>query len=428
MTAPNHLAGGIVFTGLFCSLFSINIFENPLYISFTLFGSLLPDVDHTKSYIGKAFYPLAKYIATNYGHRTITHSLLFILSVYSLSLFVEQNFSINYHISTILFFSVFSHFLFDMVTVSGIPLFYPFYKNPCVLPANPDMRIKSGNIRQEGVILFVFCLLTFFMQDLFHNGFWSTINNDFNDVKHQISEYKKNTNALDIRYDYTTYNNHYKGKGEFIQASDDEIFILENNQIKILKKGTPGLVIKTLKTYKTKKKIIQTKLEFSDYTQEKINVILHNTFVASGVFYSNFATAITTNPVETKKKFQITNQYNISFKSESQDTIQASKKKKIQDLEMKIRVENHNIATANKEYYESQNLLEIEKLKLKKGLQDYELNECKKNIIELENKIGNFNLKNSIMVQEYQKQIAELKKEKVEKISYSGEINTIQIK
>jgi inner membrane protein len=51
-----------------------------------------------------------------------------------------------------------------MVTLAGIPLFYPFYKNPCVLPANPEMRIRSGNIRQE---LFFYVLLSNFMQDLF---------------------------------------------------------------------------------------------------------------------------------------------------------------------------------------------------------------------------------------------------------------------
>jgi inner membrane protein len=40
--------------------------------------------------------------------------------------------------------------------LAGIPLFYPFIKNPCVLPANPEMRIRSGNIRQEGIILLCF--------------------------------------------------------------------------------------------------------------------------------------------------------------------------------------------------------------------------------------------------------------------------------
>ena len=225
MTAPNHLTGGIIFTGLFCSFFSVNIFANPLFITATLLGSLLPDIDHTKSWIGKAFYPIAKYLSRNYGHRTITHSIFFLIGICVLSVFIEKNFREDYSISIILFFSVFSHLIFDMVTLQGIPLFYPFYKNPCVLPANPEMRIRSGNIRQEGIILFIFCFLTFFMQDLFANGFWSTVNNNFNDVKHQIKEYKKSPNALNIEYDYNIYQTKYKGKGVYIQASDTEIYI-----------------------------------------------------------------------------------------------------------------------------------------------------------------------------------------------------------
>ena len=106
MTAPNHVTGGMVFTGLFCSLFSINIFSSPLFISICLMGSLLPDIDHTKSIIGKAFYPLAKWLSVNYGHRTITHSLIFLVGITVFSMFLEAIFSDNYSVSIIFFFSV----------------------------------------------------------------------------------------------------------------------------------------------------------------------------------------------------------------------------------------------------------------------------------------------------------------------------------
>ncbi len=57
MTAPNHIAGGIVFTGIFTSLWNINIFTDPYYITATVIFSLLPDIDTPKSIIGKPFYP-----------------------------------------------------------------------------------------------------------------------------------------------------------------------------------------------------------------------------------------------------------------------------------------------------------------------------------------------------------------------------------
>ena len=77
MTAPNHIAGGIVFTGIFTSLWNVNIFSNPYYLAVTIIVSLLPDIDTPKSIIGKPFYPISKWLYRKYGHRTITHSLLF---------------------------------------------------------------------------------------------------------------------------------------------------------------------------------------------------------------------------------------------------------------------------------------------------------------------------------------------------------------
>lgn len=427
MTAPNHIAGGIVFTGLFCSFFAINIFANPIYISVTILGSLLPDIDHTKSWIGKSVYPIAKWLSRNYGHRTITHSIFFLIGIYLISLFVEKNFSEDYSISTIVFFSILSHLIFDMVTLAGIPLFYPFYKNPCVLPANPEMRIRSGNIRQEGIILFMFCFLTFFMQDLFANGFWSTINNNFNDVKHQIKEYKKSPNVLNIEYDYNIYQTNYKGKGTYIQASENEIFILNQDKILTLKKDAPGLKVTLLKTTKTTRQIHENKIEISDYTEEKLNQLLKGKFIADATIYSSFASSLLTNPLELKKKFQIENKYNLAFKSHFQDTLFASKEKKIAELEIKLKNEENQLINENKNYYLELAELQAEKNKLKLELSNYELNETKKQIIELEKKVENYKPKTNLMIAEYKKQLDKIKNNQIGNITYSGQINYIEI-
>jgi inner membrane protein len=427
MTAPNHLTGGIVFTGLFCSFFSINIFSSPFFIGFTLFGSLLPDIDHTKSWIGKFFYPIAKYISVNYGHRTITHSIFFLIGIVVFSIFMERNFSDNYSISVILFFSVLSHFIFDMVTLQGIPLFYPFYKNPCVLPANPEMRIRSGNIRQEGIILFIFCFLSFFMQDLFANGFWSTINNNFNDVKHQIKEYKKSPNVLNIEYDYNIYQTKFKGKGKYIQASDDEIFILTNNSILSLKKDTPGLKVTTLKTNKTNQKLIQNKIELNNYTEEDLNKLLKDKFISQGTIYASFETSTSDNPIDFKKKFEIVNKYDLSFISHILDTIISNKQKKISELELKLKSEENSLINDNKIYYITLGQLQQEKNKLNLNTDDYETNEIKKNIIEMENKISNYHLKTNLMIEEYKKQLAIIKNSESKKTLYLGDITLIDV-
>jgi inner membrane protein len=428
MTAPNHITGGIVFTGLFCSFFSINIFANPVFIAVTIVGSLLPDIDHTKSWIGKSVYPIAKWLSRNYGHRTITHSIFFLIGIYLISLFIEKNFREDYSISTILFFSILSHLIFDMVTLAGIPLFYPFYKNPCVLPANPEMRIRSGNIRQEGIILFMFCFLTFFMQDLFANGFWSTINNNFNDVKHQIREYQKSPNVLTIDYDYNIYQTNYKGKGTYIQAADNEMFILSNNKILSLKKDTPGLLVKVLKTYKTKEKIHETIIEIDNLKESELNDLLKNKFIASATIYSNFGTALANNPLEIKKKFIIENKYNLVFISHVQDTLLASKASKIDEVEIKLKNEENQLINDNKAYYLELAELQENKNKLNSELPNYELNEVKKKIIELERQIENYKPKTNLMIAEYKKQLQKIKSNNIANITYSGQINYIEIK
>ena len=427
MTAPNHITGGIVFTGLFCSFFSINIFANPIFISVTILGSLLPDIDHTKSWIGKSVYPIAKWLSRNYGHRTITHSIFFLIGLFLISVFVEKNFREDYSISTILFFSVLSHLIFDMVTLAGIPLFYPFYKNPCVLPANPEMRIRSGNIRQEGIILFMFCFLTFFMQDLFANGFWSTVNNNFNDVKHQIKEYQKSPNALDIDYDYNIYKTNYKGKGTYIQASDTEMFILSQDKVLSLKKDTPGLKVTLLKTSKTNRKIHENKIEINNLKESELNNLLKNKFIAAATIYSNFGTALTINPLEVKKKFTIENQYNLAFISHIQDTLFEKKEKIIAELELKLKSEENQLINDNKSYYLDLAVLQGEKNKLKSDLSNYELNETKKSIIELEEKVSNYKPKTNLMIAEYKKQLQKIKNDKIGNITYSGQINYIDI-
>jgi inner membrane protein len=427
MTAPNHITGGIVFTGLFCSFFSINIFANPIFISVTVLGSLLPDIDHTKSWIGKSVYPIARWLSRNYGHRTITHSIFFLIGIFLISVFVENNFREDYSISTIIFFSILSHLIFDMVTLAGIPLFYPFYKNPCVLPANPEMRIRSGNIRQEGIILFMFCFLTFFMQDLFANGFWSTVNNNFNDVKHQIKEYQKSPNALDIDYDFNIYQTNYKGKGTYIQASDTEMFILSQDKVLSLKKDTPGLKVTLLKTSKTNRKIHENKIEINDLKESELNNLLKNKFIAAATIYSNFGTALTINPLEVKKKFTIENKYNLAFISHIQDTLFEKKEKIIAELELKLKSEENQLINDNKSYYLDLAVLQGEKNKLKSDLSNYELNETKKSIIELEEKVSNYKPKTNLMISEYKKQLQKIKNDKIGSITYSGNVTYIEI-
>ena len=265
------------------------------------------------------------------------------------------------------------------------------------------------------------------MQDLFANGFWSTINNNFNDVKHQIREYKKSTAALKLEYDYNIYQNNFKGKGDLIQATENEIFILSNNKILELHKDEQGLKVKILKTSKTKNKIHETKIEINNLKESEINNLLKNKFIAAGTIYTNFGAALQNNPLEIKKKFQIENKHNLAFISHIQDTLSADKEKKVQELELKLRSEENQLINDNKSYYLDLATLQEEKNKLKTNLSNYDLNETKKSIIELEKKVENYKPKTNLMIAEYKKQLEKIKNNQIGNITYSGNITYIEI-
>jgi inner membrane protein len=196
----NHIAGGITFTGLFASFSDVNIFEKPEYIAVIVVASILPDIDHTRSLIGKAAYPLAKWISIKFGHRTITHSFIFLLAVLLVVKLIEAIYLNGNTYSIIIGYAILSHNIFDMVTKQGVAFWYPFSTRPCVLPGNPGMRLRTNDLRSEAVIFVVFCSLMLFCQPLFANGFWQQYNKTFLTYSHLERETRRRTDYLNITF------------------------------------------------------------------------------------------------------------------------------------------------------------------------------------------------------------------------------------
>ena len=240
-------------------------------------------------------------------------------------------------------------------------------------------------------------------------------------------EYKKSPYALKINYDYNIYQNHYKGTGELIQATENELFILDDGKILTLKKDEQGLKVSVLKTTKTKNKIFENTIEINNLRESEINKLLQNKFIAAGTIYTNFGTALKENPLEIKKKFQFENKYNINIVTHVQDTLSADKEKKIQEIELKLKNEENQLINDNKNYYLDLALLQQEKNKLKENLSNYELNETKKNIIAIEKKVENYKPKTNLMIAEYKKQLEKIKNGNIGYFIYSGKINYIEV-
>ena len=192
----NHVAGGFAFTGLFCSFADVNVFERFDTMAVVWVAAILPDIDHTKSIIGRTFYPLAKWIQTKYGHRTITHSIFFYIAVVCIVKGIDNLWHLHFTLPVAL--ALGSHLIFDMCTKQGIPIFYPFSRKVAVLPANPNLRLAASDFRSEAIIFVVFCGLNVFSYPLMAQGFWARYNQGFATFDHLSREVKRKPGDYDV--------------------------------------------------------------------------------------------------------------------------------------------------------------------------------------------------------------------------------------
>jgi inner membrane protein len=76
MLAPTHSAFGVFLTLIILAVFGIQWGLHWTIILCAILGSILPDIDHPKSVIGRIFKFISVPLERRYEHRTITHSLI----------------------------------------------------------------------------------------------------------------------------------------------------------------------------------------------------------------------------------------------------------------------------------------------------------------------------------------------------------------
>ena len=139
MTGKTHKVGGIC-TGVIASTMILNtpytidkMILTTTMISGSILGSLMPDIDHKGSTIGSRVKLLSTFLSNVFGHRGMTHSPIVHMLITILLLTIGtslEGYTKLLYISFVLglFIGGLSHLLLDSLTVSGIPLFYPFTK------------------------------------------------------------------------------------------------------------------------------------------------------------------------------------------------------------------------------------------------------------------------------------------------------------
>ncbi|GIN41407.1 metal-dependent hydrolase [Heyndrickxia oleronia] len=152
MKAKTHqLFGGTfglvaIFLSNISELTPKNVIESLLFFACVLIGSILPDIDHYKSKAGRSVPVISHVIYFLFGHKTITHTLLFALIVSGLFGIFSFVMDCSLYYPLGLFIGLISHLIGDMFVVGnrrhgGVPLSYPLYKKKIKFPIT--IKIES---------------------------------------------------------------------------------------------------------------------------------------------------------------------------------------------------------------------------------------------------------------------------------------------
>jgi inner membrane protein len=113
-------------------------------------GSQIPDMDTTESWIGRAVYPLAKFLEDRFPHRSLTHSffLTIAIAVFTSPLLFRFDWRIWAAMPIGHVISCFA----DTFTKSGCQFFYPANRDIWVLGLNPKNRITTKSTAEYSIL------------------------------------------------------------------------------------------------------------------------------------------------------------------------------------------------------------------------------------------------------------------------------------
>lgn len=143
-----HIAGGVLLGSIMIDHHKISESLIPVAMSASILGSLLPDIDHRNSYIGRRLKVTSWIASKTLGHRGATHSPIFTgLFLLTLQILIGRsklyvNLNVLTVVNTFLYYGILSHIFLDSLTPGGVPLLYPIFSN----------KISFFNIKTGGTI------------------------------------------------------------------------------------------------------------------------------------------------------------------------------------------------------------------------------------------------------------------------------------
>ncbi|MFC1286199.1 metal-dependent hydrolase [Bacillus paralicheniformis] len=154
MTGKTHIMGGVAS----CTAAAYFYGYDPVFMTASgVIGALIPDICHTKSKIGRRLPVLSAVVSSVFGHRTFTHSLLFLL----ITAFAAHLYFTDQSILFGLMAGMASHLLLDAGTVNGIKLFFP-----SAIKVRLPLYIKTGGKAEQGVLAVLTVVSCYFIANL----------------------------------------------------------------------------------------------------------------------------------------------------------------------------------------------------------------------------------------------------------------------
>ena len=250
MLAPTHSIFGISLTLIILALFGIKLSLHWTIMVAAVFGALIPDIDLTRSTISKLCYPLSKFIEDNFGHRTMTHSLIgwgiatavFSLLVGIIVWLVGANGYSPLHIPAIphqliprwiAAFSIgyFSHLILDMFNPRGVNLLWPKTTRD-VVSKNKKLRLAVGS-GAEIVVFGILIIIMFASLPLSKYGLSSSLRWLLATPAAAIEEFKtlQTKTYLEFTGTFKETREQITGKAEILGVENKKLIIYFNNTV-----------------------------------------------------------------------------------------------------------------------------------------------------------------------------------------------------
>lgn len=120
MMAKSHVVVGLATWVAAAPFLHVSPFH-PVHLVLAVAGSLLPDVDHPQSWVGRLAWPVSRVLASALGHRGVTHSAIAVLGLVAL---LMQTGHRRGEVAA-LAVGYLSHLAADMLTPRGLRLAWP---------------------------------------------------------------------------------------------------------------------------------------------------------------------------------------------------------------------------------------------------------------------------------------------------------------